>query len=51
MPVLGDHLRWPFRFAFKARDEALGPLLYARYVYGPWVCQLQGDPLLPMKFY
>lgn len=50
-PMLGDHLRWPVGFAFKPGDEALGPLLYARYVYGPGVCQLQWDPLLPMKLY
>lgn len=49
--MLGDHLWWPFRFAFEPGDEALSPLLYARYVNGPGVGQLQWDPLLPIKFY
>lgn len=47
----GDHLWWPFGFALKPGDEALGPLLYARYVYGSRVCQVQWDPLLPMNVF
>lgn len=45
----GVHLWWPGRFALKLGDEALGPLLYTRYVNGSWVCQVQRLPLLPRK--